>query len=250
MKPISNIFIEVKNDLIINQETFIAYEGFSLYNEICFFTFEEILSEKYKHLYKTNCFVGSLRTMKTIFRQIEKSPQPIDYPQTVLDSGLIRRKIVKTNLKSFLKNPKEFKYSKEFFVKSVETKLFSGIYTKEQLNDFYKVSKQQNLEIYVSEKIDILAEYRVYIHDRKIVYSSCYDGDFRLPIDFDDVENYIRIYGDEQPISYTIDVAVLNDSTFSTTVVEFNDFYSIGCYGLNCEKYSEMLYQRYFQIVC
>ena len=71
-------------------------------------------------------------------------------------------------------------------------------------------------------------------------------GVVRINPNFEYVDSLIEAYK-EQPISYTVDVAILKDG--SMTVIEFNDFWAIGSYGLYCINYAQMLLDRYCEIV-
>ena len=97
-----------------------------------------------------------------------------------------------------------------------------------------------------SEVIDILSEYRVFVNNAKIIHSSNYLGDFTKNIDYTYVENLISKIK-YKPISFTLDVALLKDGT--SELIEMNDFWSIGSYGLYCEDYFKMLNDRYFEIL-
>jgi hypothetical protein len=49
------------------------------------------------------------------------------------------------------------------------------------------------------------------------------------------------------PSSYTIDIGILEDKT--NVVVEFNDMWAIGNYGVPNNIYLRMLRTRYFEII-
>ena len=82
----------------------------------------------------------------------------------------------------------------------------------------------------VSTKInDIRSEWRVFVHHNKVQQVCYYDGD---PLVFPDshriqqmVERYSR---EDDPIVYTLDVAVTD---YSTYVIEVHRFFSCGLYG-------------------
>ena len=54
------------------------------------------------------------------------------------------------------------------------------------------------------------------------------------------------MYDFQGPCCYVLDVGILYNG--NTTLVEFNDFYSIGNYGLFPEIYAEMLVQRWTEL--
>ena len=155
---------------------------------------------------------------------------------------ILNTKVVTMKLNDFVDAFK--RTQKPMFVKPVQTKLFDGaLISKEEHLSYLKL---ENCDVLVSEPIEILSEHRVYVHNKKAIYSCNYSGDFRINPNFEYVDKLIEAYK-EQPISYTIDVAVLKDG--SMTVIEFNDFWAIGSYGLYCINYAQMLLDRYCEIV-
>ena len=82
------------------------------------------------------------------------------------------------------------------FVKPVKTKLFDGMLISKIENLNY-LRDLDNIDIIVSDKIDIVSEHRVYVHNKKAIYSCNYSGDFRINPDFNYVdlliENYIDV---------------------------------------------------------
>jgi hypothetical protein len=237
------IFAQLKNGLPINVDIQNAIDGFeSLGYDIVGFTFEDVISGKMDYTAKNNPFVGSIDAMTRLFKNIGKYPTPIDFPESIISSGLLNRKITKTRLNQFVEN---FKLdNKPMFVKPIQTKLFDGVLISKESDLTYL--RIDDCDVFVCEPIDILSEHRVYVHNGKAIYSCNYSGDFRINPDFEYVDKLIETYK-EQPISYTIDVAILKDGTM--TVIEFNDFWAIGSYGLYCTDYASMLLDRYFQII-
>lgn len=97
----------------------------------------------------------------------------------------------------------------------------------------------------VSEVVNMLTEYRVFINRGEIVGIKHYSGDFRLFPDFKVIEQAFDDYK-SGPISFTIDFAV--DDKGQTILVEVQDAWSIGNYGLDGEVYSRFLMDRWLQI--
>lgn len=237
------IYVQLKNGLPINVDIQNAIDGFEyLGYDVVGFTLEDVLSGKMDYRAKNSPFVGSIDGMSILFKNIGKYPTPIDFPDTVLNSGLLNRTISTMKLNDFVETFKS--NSKPMFVKPLQTKLFDGVLISKQEHLSYL--RFENCDVLVSEPVEILSEHRVYVHNKKAVYSCNYSGDFRISPCFDYVDKLIDVYK-EQPIAYTIDVAILKDG--SMTVIEFNDFWAIGSYGLYCINYSQMLLDRYCEIV-
>ena len=192
---------------------------------------------------RQNVFVGSISAMKWIFSKLCKAPEPIDFPQSIIDSGLLNRKVSKTTLSDAIEWFE--KTGEPVFIKPVDTKLFDGILIKDKSNLSY-FAQYGDPYVWVCKEIKILSEHRVYVQEGQLVYSCNYDGDVRINPNWDYVESLIKSYYDA-PIAYTLDVAVLDDN--SMTVIEVNDFWAIGGYGLYCLDYATALEARYHQIV-
>ena len=64
----------------------------------------------------------------------------------------------------------------------------------------------------------------------------------------------IETYKDEAPISYTLDVGIIEKdknevlSFEQTVLIEINDFWAIGGYGLDGKTYVRMLIDRFQEI--
>jgi hypothetical protein len=102
-------------------------------------------------------------------------------------------------------------------------------------------------EIYISTPIDFLSEYRVYVNRGKIIDVKHYFGNWRLfpdPVIIDDMVSKVNSI---MPISYSVDVGILEDGT--TALVECNDGYALGNYGVESKEYAGMIRDRWWEIV-
>lgn len=96
----------------------------------------------------------------------------------------------------------------------------------------------------------ILTEYRVYVHkhfptDCCLYSGHWYDGMVDKKFIFDKIDYNNKVL--KMPNTYTMDVALLENG--ETVVVEYNDMWAIGNYGVPDGHYLEMLKERYRQIV-
>lgn len=247
------IYVETKRGFPVNSDIQKAIDGFeNLCYDIVPFEYSDIVLGKYDYAAKHNIFVGSIDTTKTIFNRIGKTPEDVDYPPFLFDKNLLTRKVSKTILKDVIDN-----YSNEqIAIKPTKTKLFDGILVTKK-EDFNYLKGFEDEIVWVSDKINISSEWRVFIHNNCMVDCCKYSGFYRNVPDYFYINNLIEEYSHTAPKSYTIDVAVLkpfrNNNDIlkfdKTDVVEFNDFWAIGSYGLDCVRYAEMLRDRYEEIV-
>lgn len=105
-------------------------------------------------------------------------------------------------------------------------------------------------EVYTSDPIEIDAEYRCFVHKNQLVGLKHYAGDFTKFLDINAIDFLIKRYEKRAPVSYTLDVAVSNIKNKNTnvTVIEVNDFWAIGGYGLDGKTYVRMIIDRFQEI--
>lgn len=135
------------------------------------------------------------------------------------------------------------------FIKPIETKLFTGdVFTnKNQLNILkqYYEDVDESTQIWVSDLVDIVSEWRCFVSSDKVVGISYYSGDFFVYPDKAIILNIVETYHNS-PISYSIDVGVTKEG--KTILIESNDFWSLGSYGLEGKIYFESYLKRFKEI--
>ena len=125
-------------------------------------------------------------------------------------------------------------------------KLFTGFVVK-SFSDLIKISNiDDNAEILQSSVVNFVSEYRCFIHRKKLVGAKNYTGDFRLIPDFDFIESAIQDYI-EQPIACSLDFGITD--TGETQLIEINDGFALGAYGLNPILYCKMIKDRWNEIM-
>lgn len=199
-------------------------------------TFEEVASGKFDALIRTRAFVGSVEFMREVFSRI----------------GLTDVRVPKNSNREHevmtYKAACEMAKTGKIFIKPLTIKHFTGVvldgshYT--QLNH---VKDDDLVMVYDVFPYPIESEWRIYVLDGKIMDSRNYSGDFMVMPDYSYVINDIRANRDKFPCSYTIDVGVLTNG--ETVVIEYNDMWAIGNYGVPNDIYLRMLKNRYFEIV-
>jgi hypothetical protein len=99
-----------------------------------------------------------------------------------------------------------------------------------------------------AEVVDWLSEYRVFVVRGEIVGIRHYAGDPSIAIDQQSVVDSVRILEQsrETTVAYAIDFGVI--STGQTAVVEWNDGFSLGSYGLDKTVYTDLLIVRWCEI--
>lgn len=157
------------------------------------------------------------------------------YP-TALYSYLLRNiQIIKT--KDF------YKIKGIKFVKPVRPKRFQAFLTSDNDKLMYLMNLEDDEQIYISDIVKFESEWRVYIEDKNIKVICNYNGNPKLFPDVKTIESMIDSW--QGPCCYVLDVGLINNST---VLVEFNDFYSIGNYGVFPCDYAKMLLKRWTEL--
>ena len=137
---------------------------------------------------------------------------------------------------------------KHFFIKPLKMhKEFSGHVTSGDISRLAMTAYLPNdFEILASEIMNFQSEYRLFIHKGKIVSCKFYRGDFRKLVDFAVAEAFLEKI-QNPPIGYSLDLGVAENE--KTYIVEINDAFSLGNYGLSSIIYTKIVIDRWEEIV-
>lgn len=134
-----------------------------------------------------------------------------------------------------------------FIKPAKEIKAFTGIIvnSKEEVILFTQDYKKQ---LSVQEIVEFESEYRVYVHkDRGILGVKHYLGDPYITPDRDFVEAvYFAAKKELKENSYTLDIAI--DKNGKNYLIEVNDGWAIGNYGLTPKDYFSFVKTRWLQL--
>ncbi len=205
-------------------------------------TFEEVASGKFDNLIRTNVFVGSVEFMREVFKRVGlhdvRLPKNSNRAHSVITLGEAHRRVAA---------------GEKLFIKPIEIKLFTGLVLDGfDYSCLHGLPDDTMVMAYDAFRRKITTEWRIYIKDGEIVDSRNYAGDFTIMPNYKIVPNWIDwCKNNKFPRAYTIDVAVLeaDESYIENVVVEFNDMWAIGNYGLPNDLYLYLLISRYFEIV-
>jgi len=204
-------------------------------------SFEEVESGKFDALIKKNLFVGSVEFMQKVFSRI--GLEDVRLPQNSNRSSQI---ITLDQAKKIVKEQ-----NKKLFIKPVYIKLFTGfVLDQSDYTSIHNVPGDTLVYAYEPFSEKVLSEWRTYIHNNQIVDIKNYSGDlFEIPsqgfIEYIIKENKEL----EFPNNYIIDVGILDSPFKDNVVIEYNDMWAIGNYGIPNDIYLRMLKDRYFEII-
>ena len=169
-------------------------------------------------------------------------PSPIsnDYPLSL--RKFLKRKVWTSSINTIASDPEAW----NVFVKpKSRKKKFVGRLinsTKDLIpcGDF-----DEDTAIWVSEPINFIAEWRVFVRYGQILGVRPYKGDWRANFDFKIIEEAVDSFTD-QPAAYALDFGLTNQKELA--LVEFNDGYSLGSYGLFYIDYAKLLAARWAEL--
>lgn len=200
--------------------------------------FEEMMLGKFDAKIKWNLFIGSTEFMREVFRHIGKTdvrlPANSDREHEIITLAEARKRVAEGG---------------NIFIKPVEIKLFTGfILDTMQYSCLRGLPDDTKVMAYEPFPEKIISEWRIYVHQHKAIDSRNYSGNFRREPNYDYADHLINQNRKNLfPSAYTIDLAVLQSG--QSVVVEYNDMWAIGNYGIPNDLYLRMLSDRYFEIV-
>ena len=238
-------FVKTTKGNFPNQNFYMAWKGFTETGyDVIKFEEEELDDPKFWETctIETPVFAG-VTIFDKVMEKLEITYKKIDTYPTVLwpymhrsvEKGILAQVEIDWNIKPFKK-----------FMKPVNQKVFNGAVMNTMLDWIPLINTPKNTEVYLTDPIDFLSEFRIYIQDQEIIQGKHYAGDWSKMIDVSVVEDAIRTFKEEAPVAYALDFGLTNDG--KTALVEFNDFTSLGNYGLDTIHYSEMIVARWFEI--
>lgn len=210
------------------------------------------IDEIYDDLAKEDIVLDYIDQCNTIFRKFGVEPHIPDYPDSM--NPFWGRKIWKDTIDSIAAN--EEKWSAGYFVKPIRDKAFTGKIISSIADLVGCGNATENYEVLVSEPLDILAEWRGFITYDKLVdlrpYGMLLDRTRQSYLYHYDglvVQKMMEIFceWEDRPAACSMDICYTKDGR--TLLVEFNDAYSLGAYGLPSIAYAKLISARWAQLL-
>lgn len=126
------------------------------------------------------------------------------------------------------------------FVKSIEAKKVAG----RILNNSAELQVENDTLLFASDLVQFEAEYRVFIINGEVVDVRPYKGDWHYRYSANTIDAMVKAY--HPWAGFAIDVGVLSNGF--TALVEVNDGYALGDYGLRSDLYADLLLRRWKQL--
>ena len=211
-------------------------------------SFEEVESGKFDAHIRKSLFVGSVEFMREVFKRIGlndvRLPLNSDRSHKTLTLGEVKIRA---------------EAGERWFIKPFDIKLFTGFVIDQcKYPILNNISDDTLLMAYEPFQTKILSEWRLYIHNHKIIDARNYSGDFKITPFYYYAEARICDNKDSFPCAYTIDIGILDyhpvqkvylSMSERNVMVEYNHGYAIGNYGMPNDMYLKFLTDGYFEIV-
>lgn len=199
-------------------------------------------------LSKFNIIVsGTENTIKRLRDLGIEPPKALHIPEELRHYLYLGRQINYITFKEFKDNIDSIKFPIFIKPEGYAKRFIAGpVSNKENALRFFE-GVCDECEIMTSDIINIESEYRAFIRDGKLIgLKHCLDDFTQFP-DIRMIERAIKDYK-SAPSAYTMDFAITDRGL--TVLIECNDAWSIGHYGLDCDLYAGMLAKRWHELMC
>lgn len=199
-----------------------------------FHTYDELKTSE-----KQDVVVGYVGTVRKRLADFGITAPEMDYPEELTE--YLGRNIWNCKLSDVTNCPELW----PVFVKPVEDKKFTGVVVETTKDLVGCGTYGENPDVICSEPVEFVAEWRCFVRYGKILSVRSYKGDWRVHYDSSVIENAVREYV-TAPAGYAIDFGVTKDGR--TLLIEVNDGYALGCYGLLSIDYAKFLSARWAEL--
>lgn len=190
----------------------------------------------------TDCVaVGSIQYIQAALQHLDRPlPPDLSYPPSL--HPYLGRRLSATTINQVSVHPELW----PVFVKPRDDrKKFTGGVIR-SLSDLRSMGDQfYDTPVWASEVVEFVREWRVFVRYGRILDIRPYKGDYHFHYDVAVIENAINDFT-EAPVAYAIDFGATRDGR--TLLIEANEGFSIGAYGLFYTDYAKLLSARWAQL--
>ena len=219
-----------------NYNFFNAYQGFREMG------IETVMFHEMKTLKNSNpedIVVGYVDVVRSRLMDFGVCSGEIDYPKEL--KKYLGREIWETSLSQISNFPERW----PVFIKPIENKKFTGVVVRSTKDLIGCGTYGEDTKITCSSVVNFVAEWRCFVRYGKVLDVKFYRGDWRVHYDSPVIEKALKDFVNA-PNAFAMDFGVTDDGR--TLLIEVNDGYSLGCYGLFCIDYAKLLSARWAQL--
>ncbi len=222
-----------------NVNAYVAHEGFQKmgWETEKFFSLDEIPDQD-----PADVLVGGIGNVRKRLAQlgIAGSEVEIDYPPEL--QKYLGRKVWSTTIEALFQDPQSWNV---FAKPQTETKKFTGKILREYKDFIGLVDPENPTQIWCSEVVEFLTEWRCFVRYGEIMDIRRYKGAWDTRLDLSVVQNAVADFS-QAPAAYGLDFGI--DALGQMRLVEVNDGHSLGTYGLNGLHYAKFLAARWAEL--
>lgn len=228
-------FIHTVGGRPFNTECATAWRGFKELGVECvpFSTDEGLASAAREDIVVAGLLVtGQALTLRGI------TPSSIDYPPELTD--LLGRRVWECAVGEITEG------DYPLFLKPLHEKELPAIVANEPNGLAAYCKMGPGYRVLCSEPVDFVSEWRVFVRYGQVAHLACYRGDRQVMPDVGIINYAIEEYK-SAPAAYGLDLGVTGDGW--TLLVEVNDGFALGCYGMEAVEYALFLSARWAELV-
>jgi ATP-grasp domain, R2K clade family 2 len=184
--------------------------------------------------------IGALRQLGI------EPPIPNDYPVSL--QPLLYRRVWTSTVRRLINDLYEGSGRTVFAKPSDRLKRFTGHVFASSDDVIYLEGASRSTPIFCAEVVDWVSEYRCYVIRGEIVGIRHYGGNPAVGVDEAVIARAIRNLesAGESTAGYALDFGVLADGRIA--LVEWNDGFSLGSYGLESGLYADLILARWLEL--
>lgn len=230
-------FIPCKDGVPLNANFYAAWLGFK---EMGFEIIEYFDRKKLEAATKNDIVVGGIGSCRFVLERLKRDIPSLNYPQSL--QSYLGRRIWQTTINQVHTDTDSW----PLFIKPVQDKIFTGKVVREIADVTSCGTNNTNPEVICSELVDFKAEWRVFVRYGEILDVRPYGGNWRYAFNPTTIEQAIKDF-EGAPAGYGIDFGITADNR--TLLVEVNDGYALGSYGLQHNLYAQLLSARWSELM-
>jgi len=224
------------------------YEGFQARNIPVELFLEKRLLRRQLPVASDTLVAGSIPVVLAALRQLEVTlPVPNDFPPCL--EPYLHRRIWRSTVGQVMNHLYEGDGHPVFVKPEGRLKRFSGRVLSFPDDIRYLENTSRSAPVFCSRTVDWVSEYRVFVLGGDMVGTRHYAGDPSVPLDAAVVAEAVARWeqSGEAIAAYGIDFGVLGNGT--TALVELNDGFSLGSYGLDSALYTNVVLARWCELI-
>jgi hypothetical protein len=242
---LKRVYIKKTGGEIASEACFAAYKGFSAKGyPLDFFEWDELTGRHLPLSRDTLLVGGTVAVHKALAQLGVPIPAPMNVPESLL--AFAGRKLWAATLGEIRQLFASGSAEPVFVKPLASAKEFAGMVIA-NASDLARVRHLDDaLAVQAAELVVFVSEWRYFVLNGKVVGTAHYKGDCFTPPDANAVRNAVAAHTGA-PAAYGLDFGVTVDGR--TLLIEANDGFALGCYGLDAVVYADMLESRWCELV-